>query len=69
MRLHEWQEANPDVLVQAIGTDGALQVFTTRPVVAAMSKRCVDLYHLSDYVVSSAVSGPSLILAPRTERS
>lgn len=36
--------------------DGGYQVFSRDP----------DLWHLTDYVVTGAVSGPSVILTPRT---
>jgi hypothetical protein len=57
MTLAEWTERNPQAYVKELET-GALQVFN------AMDARH-GLYHLEDYVVSSAVSGPSWILVKR----
>ena len=60
MTLQEWYGPKR-VFIQAIGNQGALQVFTD----GLDADARWSLYHLSDYVVSSAVSGPSVILVRR----
>lgn len=47
---------------QPLGDRGAIQVFHHRPYTPDMNWL---YYRLSDYVVSSSVSGPSLILIPK----
>jgi hypothetical protein len=53
--LAYWLEAHPKVFSKPFGKQGAIQVFSTDPV----------LWRLSDHVVSSTASGPSVILVPR----
>lgn len=65
--LAEWLQRNPTVYVQSYGAidwktgklsgSKALQVFANTDFWA--------LYHLTDYVVTASVSGPSYVLVPR----
>ena len=59
MTLQEWKELNPDMVVKPFGNSLCYQIF----------HRTCDyaLWHLSDYFVSSHVSGPSVILCPKTQ--
>jgi len=54
MTLQEWLDANP--YAPHIAKDGASQVFSLDPA----------LYRLDDFFVSSAVSGPSVMLVRRS---
>lgn len=61
MTLLEWRTLYPTVHVQSFGAGGSLQVFNSNFSFDAQW----ELYHLADWVVSSAVSGPSVVLVPR----
>lgn len=63
MTLAQYLARYSDVaIVQPYGPDGAIQLFLG--VRATLDPRW-DVFHLSDYVVSSAVSGSSYILMER----
>ena len=48
---------------QAYGKAGAVQVFSRLTASAARARAADwDLHHLTDYIVSSTASGPSLVL-------
>lgn len=58
MTLQEWLDAHPNVrYITQTMRKGSVQVF--------VAQTDHDLSNLSDYVVSSAVSGPSFVLVPR----
>lgn len=59
MTLAQWLERNPKAFKQALTGTSAVQVFI--PPNAVEADRW-ELHHLTDYKVSSAVSGPSYIL-------
>jgi hypothetical protein len=59
--LAEWREAYPDACVQSQIDRGAVQVFYADLPLESREK----LFRLDDYLVSSAVSGPSYIMVRR----
>lgn len=62
MTLTEFRSRYPEAsCVRLRNRFNSLQVFTKRLSFAGLW----ELHHLSDYVVSSSVSGPSVILSPR----
>ena len=61
MTFKEWREKYSPYLKELSG--GAAQVFYS----GTTSQSRMELYHLSDYVVSSAVSGPSFIVVKRND--
>lgn len=67
MRLAEALETHT-LCSQSFGSKGAVQVFArVFPAADGYAQAGWDLHHLTDYVVSSSASGPSLILIPRSD--
>lgn len=68
MTFTEWRKAYPSISTQQYGATGpAIQVFSGLANAPEWLDARWDLFHLSDYVVTASVSGPSLVIVPREE--